>query len=86
MERRTGRLTVQSDQHGAVSFRDGVIVGATVSSSPPFHGRDAVFAMLGWQRGDFEFVVRDVGDDDTVRAGVSHLLLEHARLSDERKP
>jgi hypothetical protein len=39
--------------------------------------------MLGWGRGDFEFVVCDVRGDGTEGASVSHLVLEHARRSDE---
>jgi hypothetical protein len=47
-------------------------------------GREALFVMLGWARGDFEFTLRTVVDDGVPGTRVSHLLLEHARLSDER--
>jgi uncharacterized protein (TIGR02266 family) len=81
LERRTGRLTVQSDRVGIMSLREGLLVDAAVGDE--IRGRDAVFVMLGWGRGDFEFVVCDVRGDGSAGASVSHLLIEHARRSDE---
>jgi two-component system KDP operon response regulator KdpE len=82
LERRTGRLTVQSDRVGTMSVREGLLVDAAVGDGES-RGQDAVFAMLGWGHGDFEFVVCDVRGDATAGASVSHLLLEHARRADE---
>jgi len=85
MERRTGRLTVHSDQVGSLSLRDGALVGARVGDGPALTGRDAVFAMLGWRTGAFELEMRDIAEEDTIGAGLSHLLIEHARIADESR-
>lgn len=83
MERRTGRLTAKNDTVGTLTLRDGTLVDAVLGDGKA-SGRDALFVMLGWKRGDFEVTVCDVADDGEAGARVSHLLIEHAQLSDER--
>jgi hypothetical protein len=43
----------------------------------------ALFALLGWGRGQFEFSASDVACADELGLSVNALLLEHARRSDE---
>lgn len=83
MERRTGRLTAREATVGVVTLRDGLLVDAVVAEGK-IRGQAALFVMLGWARGDFEFTFCDVVDDGEAGTRVSHLLIEHARLSDER--
>jgi uncharacterized protein (TIGR02266 family) len=83
MERRTGRLTAKEDTAGVLTLRDGLLVDAVLPEAN-VRGREAVFAMLGWARGDFEFALGDVVDDGQEGTRLSHLLIEHAQLSDER--
>jgi hypothetical protein len=40
--------------------------------------------MLGWPRGRFEFNVGEVSGEDEIGSSTSFLLLEGARLQDER--
>jgi hypothetical protein len=40
--------------------------------------------VLSWQDGYFEFTACDVKIDDEIGMGTTQLLLEHARLQDER--
>ncbi len=84
LERRTGRLTAKEDLTGVVTLRDGLLVDAVVAEGK-VRGRDALLLMLDWSRGDFEFVLCDVPGDGGAGTRVSALLIEHARLSDERK-
>ena len=83
LERRTGRLTAKDDTTGVVTLRDGLLVDAVVEGGK-IRGQDALFVMLGWTRGDFDFVLCDVPGDQGAGMRVSVLLLEHARRSDER--
>ena len=83
MERRTGRLTAKGDTTGTLTLRDGLLVDASVAEGK-IRGQQAVFVMLGWARGDFEFTLGDVPDGGEGGTRVSALLIEHARLSDER--
>jgi hypothetical protein len=83
MERRTGRLTAKEDTTGTLTLREGLLVDAVVADGK-VRGREAVFVMLGWARGDFDFALCDVVDSGEEGARLSHLLIEHARLADER--
>jgi hypothetical protein len=74
---------VQSDLLGVVDLRAGLLVDAVVGEEVA-RGRGALFAMLAWTRGEFEFVLCDVRGDAAPGARISHLLLEHAQLSDEK--
>ena len=83
MERRTGRLTAKEDTAGTLTLRDGLLVDAAVAGGK-VRGREALFSMLGWARGDFEFELCDVAGGE-AGTSVSQLLIEHAQLSDERR-
>jgi uncharacterized protein (TIGR02266 family) len=83
MERRTGRLTAKEDTVGTLTLREGLLVDAVVADGK-VRGREAVFVMLGWARGDFDFALCDVVDNGEEGARLSHLLIEHAQLADER--
>jgi DNA-binding response OmpR family regulator len=76
----TGTCTVRS---GAVwvqfQMRDGEILNAR---SPSVSGEDAVFELLAWTRGRFEFVPDDPGPGQPI-ARFDYLLLEGCRRLDE---
>jgi uncharacterized protein (TIGR02266 family) len=82
MERRTGRLTAKESTTGVLTLREGLLVDATVADGK-IRGQEALFVMLGWSRGDFDFVFCDVPGDSGAGMRISALLLEHARRSDE---
>jgi len=46
--------------------------------------RDRLLAVLDWTTGEFEFASCTVGGDDEVQLPTTPLLLEHARIRDER--
>ena len=83
MERRTGHLTVKEGPVGVLTLRDGLLVDAALADGK-VRGREALFVMLGWTRGDFEFALGDVADSGVAGVPVSRLLIEHAQMSDER--
>lgn len=82
LERRTGRVTVKAHRSGVVTLREGLLVDAALGDGEA-RGRDALFAMLGLAAGEFEFALMEVADDAPLAASLSHLLIEHARMTDE---
>lgn len=83
LTRLTGTLTVQDrGRRMAVRFRDGEVVGAEGDGRT---GEAAVFALLAWEEGTFEFAPGDPGRGSTLGAGFNHLLLEGCRLLDEER-
>jgi DNA-binding response OmpR family regulator len=83
-EKKTGQLSVTRDQLVAwIDFVNGKIVRAR-SSEVDGNARDIVLKVLDWKHGYFELTA-GVPTSGTVEMDttVTHLLLEHARLSDE---
>jgi DNA-binding response OmpR family regulator len=83
-EKKTGQLSVTRDQLVAwIDFVNGKIVRAR-SSEVDGNARDIVLKVLDWKHGYFELTAgvptSGIVEMDTT---VTHLLLEHARLSDE---
>jgi len=85
LERKSGMLVLSGDQAtGRIAVRDGRVVRADVDGPGAQRGALAVFDLLAWTRGRFEFEAGDVRGDDEIRASTSFLLMEGARLEDER--
>lgn len=77
----TGILSTRSGARTvAVRFRQGDIVGA---ESPRNGGVAALYEMLGWTRGVFEFQPGDPGPGEALGTSFMQLLLEGCRLLDE---
>jgi CheY-like chemotaxis protein len=84
LERKTGVVIMRNPQTvGRIYLRQGRVVRAQVEGSDR-RGQLAVYDLLGWPRGRFEFNVGEVGGDDEIGSSTSFLLLESARLQDER--
>lgn len=85
LERKTGRLVLFGAHTAWIDVIDGRIAGAGCSgiTAPT---RAVVTSLLDWMHGTFELLVTvpDHTDDDVVYP-ITHLLLEHARISDERR-
>ncbi len=76
----TGTCTVRSGESWVqVRMREGEVLGAR---SPLHEGEKAVFELLSWTRGHFEFVADDPGPGEPM-ARFDYLLLEGCRLLDE---
>lgn len=84
MERKQGVVRVRNDADarvGQLHFRNGNIVGATIGEDK---GVDCVFEMMFWEKGSFAFNPQVVNTPDTIRSSPTSLLIEGARLADER--
>jgi CheY-like chemotaxis protein len=84
LERRSGVLILGgSPGNGRVQVRRGRVLRATIEDRPECRAAAAVFEMLTWSEGRFEFHPGEVEGEDEVRSSTSFLLLEAARKQDE---
>jgi CheY-like chemotaxis protein len=84
LERRSGVLILSgSGGNGRVHVRRGRVLRANIEDRAECLGAAAVFQMLTWNGGRFEFHPGDVEGEDEVRSSTSFLLLEAARKQDE---
>jgi CheY-like chemotaxis protein len=85
MERKNGILIVEhARETGRLYLRKGRIIRAAIDD-PPAAGAAAVYQMLTWGRGSFDFLAGDVGGVDDIQASTTYLLMEGARRLDEAK-
>jgi CheY-like chemotaxis protein len=78
----SGTLSVRSSPRTCeVLWRSGEIVGATLGET---QGAEAIYEVLGWTRGHFDFKPGDPGDRPRLGKGFDSLLLEGCRRLDER--
>lgn len=86
LERKTGVLILQGrEQSGRVWLREGRVLRAEIAGPHATRGSLAVYELLTWNRGRFEFNAGDVDGADEIGSSTSFLILEGARLQDERK-
>ncbi len=84
LERRSGVLILSgAPGNGRVQVRRGRVLRATIEDRPDCRAAAAVFEMLTWNEGRFEFHPGEVEGEDEVRSSTSFLLLEAARKQDE---
>jgi CheY-like chemotaxis protein len=84
LERRSGVLILNgTDGRGRFYLREGRILRATVDGQPHLRGALAVYPLLTWTEGRFEFHAGEVTGDDEIRSSTSFLLMEGARRQDE---
>jgi DNA-binding response OmpR family regulator len=84
MERKSGILVLHGPTFtGRVFMRGGRALAAFFDEQPQPRGAEAVFEMLTWTSGTFEFTSLEVDMDDQIQATTTHLLMEGARLIDE---
>ena len=83
-ERKSGILMLVRDGRMArVLVDDGRVI--KVESGEPGSPRDRLLELLDWTSGEFEFATCTVDGVDEVQLTTTPLLLEHARLRDERE-
>jgi len=88
MERKSGVLRVEKvGATGRIFAKDGRVLSARLDgeSVPPEakKGAHAVYHMLTWTSGRFDFSALEVDMEDEVQASTTNLLMEGARLIDE---
>jgi CheY-like chemotaxis protein len=86
MERKSGVLVLArpgGGETGRVFLRDGRVVRARIDGKPTPKNEQAVYYLLTWIEGKFEFSSLEVDMEDEVKSSTQHLLIEGARLLDE---
>jgi two-component system OmpR family response regulator len=83
MERKTGILLIEGTQEtGRIFLRRGRVIRAAVDTAG-LSGTAAVYALLLWPQGAFDFLAGDVGGIDEIQTSTTFLLMEGARRLDE---
>lgn len=85
MERKSGILVLQSELTGRVFIRAGTVVAAFIEGAKAQGGAEAVYEMLSWSAGTFQFRALDVDMEDRIQSSTAHLLMEGARRIDEAR-
>jgi two-component system chemotaxis response regulator CheY len=85
MERKNGILLLEHGREtGRLFLRKGRIIRAAIDE-PASSGAAAVYQMVSWGQGSFDFLVGDIGGVDEIQASTTFLLMEGARRLDEAK-
>jgi DNA-binding response OmpR family regulator len=83
LARLSGVCAVRSEGRIAeIRLREGRVLGVRALS---LAGREALFEVLGWPRGYFEFTAADPGSGTPLAETLEELLLEGCRRLDERR-
>jgi len=83
MERKSGVLVIKGNMTGRVFLKLGRVLDAFFDGFPEPRGAAAVYQMLTWTSGNFEFSYLEVEMEDNIKTSTTHLLMEGARLIDE---
>jgi CheY-like chemotaxis protein len=85
LERMSGLVTLHGPiGTGRLALRQGRVIRARIDGGQGSRGAHAIYEMLQWAKGTFEFEAGEVGGDDQIERSTSFLLMEGARLADEQ--
>jgi len=83
LSRKSGLVHITNEEDegkGTLFFRDGKVIDAELGT---LKGEDAVYRMLTWSEGEFEYVFRSVRRKDVIEMSSQGLLMEGMRRLDE---
>ena len=83
MERKSGILVLKNRVTGRVFLREGRVLSASFDQLKEPRGVEAIYEMLTWTSGWFEFSSLEVDMEDSIETSTTHLLMEGARRIDE---
>jgi DNA-binding response OmpR family regulator len=85
LDRMSGLVTLHGPiGTGRLAIREGRVLRARVDGDKGAYGPHAIFQMLQWAKGTFAFEAGEVGGEDQIERSTSFLLMEGARMLDER--
>ena len=83
VSKRTGRISIaRKADRGVIYLKAGQIIDAVTGD---VEGEDAVYEIIGWSSGQFNFEEGVQPDKETVQGGWEHLVMEAVRRRDERQ-
>jgi DNA-binding response OmpR family regulator len=85
MERNSGILLFKSHREGCLYLQNGSVHDVRFEDDSGPVGKEAIYDMLSWRSGKFEFYYMEVEREDRVNTPTTALLLEGARRLDETK-
>lgn len=85
LEKKTGLLVLKGPYTSRIFLRQGRLLSATFQEKPEPRNAEAIYEVLTWNKGTFEFSSLDVDMEDQIQNSTTHLLMEGARLIDERE-
>jgi pSer/pThr/pTyr-binding forkhead associated (FHA) protein len=84
--KKTGAIVINGYRGGRVHLRAGKVVSAVIDADPTLPPRKALFRMVSWAQGGFEFVPQE-GDlppmPDEISEGTEQLVMEAMHQVDE---
>jgi CheY-like chemotaxis protein len=84
ISRRSGTIRLRSDGRGGnLWLRGGRVIDARIDDGR--QGKEAVYALVEWDQGSFEADFKAVSVPERITESTAYLLLEAARLQDERQ-
>ena len=85
LERMSGMVALHGPiGTGRLAIRQGRVIRARIDGGQGSRGAYAIYEMLQWAKGTFEFEAGEVSGEDQIERSTSFLLMEGARLADER--
>jgi len=86
IETKISDIPASEQSRGHIFLRSGRVIAASIEKSvhqKPLEGDNAVYKMLTWTKGNFEFDAMDVTVVEEIKSSTTHLLMEGARRVDE---
>jgi Domain of unknown function (DUF4388)/Inner membrane component of T3SS, cytoplasmic domain len=84
--KKTGAIVIKGYRGGRVHLRHGKVVNAMIDADPTLPPKKALFRMVTWTQGGFEFVPQE-GElapmQDEITEGTEHLVMEAMHQADE---
>ena len=84
--KKTGAIVIKGYRGGRVHIRSGKVISAVIDADPTLPPKKALFRMVSWSQGGFEFVAQE-GDlpamPNEIVEGTEHLVMEAMQQADE---
>ena len=84
--KKTGAIVIKGYRGGRVHLRGGKVVSAVIDADPTLPPKKALYRMVSWAQGGFEFVAQE-GDlpsmPNEITEATEHLLMEAMQQADE---
>ncbi|HEX4383267.1 MAG TPA: DUF4388 domain-containing protein [Myxococcales bacterium] len=84
--KKTGAIVIKGYRGGRVHLRHGKVVSAVIDADPTLPPKKALYRMVTWTQGGFEFVPQE-GElppmPDEITEGTEHLVMEAMHQADE---
>jgi Domain of unknown function (DUF4388)/Inner membrane component of T3SS, cytoplasmic domain len=84
--KKTGAIVIRGYRQGGVHLRSGKVVAAAIDADPTLAPKKALFRMVSWSQGGFEFVPKEgelASFPNEITEGTEQLLMEAMHQSDE---